>query len=109
MTTTSKASTKAKNGDMNAKTPSIPKRVAALDWDAMAADLDKYGVTTLKAVLTPEECGSLASMYEWDDSFRNTIVMARHGFGRGEYKYWSYPLPEIVSDLRTSYILPSLQ
>jgi hypothetical protein len=106
MTTTSKFSISAKNGGVNTRTPSIPKRVAALDWDAMAADLDKYGVTTLKAVLTPEECRSLASMYERDDSFRNTIVMARHGFGRGEYKYWSYPLPEIVSDLRTSLYPP---
>ncbi|MEY2616791.1 MAG: hypothetical protein QOH78_2564, partial [Verrucomicrobiota bacterium] len=53
-----------KNGGVNTRTPSIPKRVAALDWDAMAADLDKYGVTTLKCVLTPEECRSIASMYE---------------------------------------------
>ena len=67
MTATSKFSIRAKNGGMNAKTPSIPKRVSALDWDAMAADLDKYGVTTLKSVLTPEECRSIASMYERDD------------------------------------------
>ncbi len=63
--------------------------------------LDKYGVATLKSVLTPDENRSIASMYERDDSFRSTIVMASHGSGRGEYKYWSYPLPEIVSDLRT--------
>jgi hypothetical protein len=106
MTATSKASIRAKNGGVSAKTPSIQKRVAALDWDALAADLDKYGVTIVKFVLMPEECRSLASMYEREDSFRNTIVMARHGFGRGEYKYWSYPLPEIVSDLPTSLYPP---
>jgi hypothetical protein len=98
MNATSKFSIRAKNGGVNPKTPSIPTRVAALDWDAMAADLDKYGVTALKSVLTPEECRSIASMYERNDNFRSTIVMASHGFGRGEYKYWSYPLPEIVSD-----------
>jgi len=45
-------------------------------------------------------------MYERDDIFRSTVVMARHGFGRGEYKYWSYPLPEIVADLRTALYPP---
>jgi uncharacterized protein len=91
---------------MNGKTPSIPNRVAVLDWNGMTTDLDKYGATIVKSVLTPEECRSLASMYERDNAFRSTIVMARHGFGRGEYKYWSYPLPEIVSDLRTSLYPP---
>jgi hypothetical protein len=91
---------------VSTKTPSIPDRIAALDWDAMTTDMDKYGATIVKSVLNPEECGTLASMYERDDIFRSTVVMARHGFGRGEYKYWSYPLPKIVNDLRTSLYSP---
>jgi hypothetical protein len=91
---------------VSTKTSSIPDRIAALDWDAMTTDMDKYGATIVKSVLNPEECGTLASMYERDDIFRSTVVMARHGFGRGEYKYWSYPLPKIVNDLRTSLYSP---
>jgi uncharacterized protein len=91
---------------VSTKTPSIPDRIAALDWDAMTTDMDKYGATIVKSVLNPEECGTLASMYEREDIFRSTVVMARHGFGRGEYKYWSYPLPKIVNDLRTSLYSP---
>ena len=85
---------------------SIQDRIATLDWKAMTRDLDSFGCTIIKAVLTREECRSLAAMYERDDIFRSTVVMARHGFGRGEYKYWSYPLPEIVADLRTALSPP---
>jgi uncharacterized protein len=87
-------------------TPSIRDRIAALDWAAMTRDLDSFGCTIVESVLTREECRSLAAMYERDDIFRSTIVMARHGFGRGEYKYWSYPLPEIVAGLRTALYPP---
>ena len=72
----------------------------------MTKDLDSFGCTIVKSVLTREECRSLAAMYERDDIFRSTIVMARHGFGRGEYKYWSYPLPEIVAGLRAALYPP---
>ena len=82
---------------MTTTTHSIQDRIAALDWAAMARDLDGFGCTIVKLVLTREECRSLAAMYEQDNIFRSTIDMARHGFGRGEYKYWSYPLPEIVA------------
>jgi uncharacterized protein len=87
-------------------TPSIQGRIAALDWAAMTRDLDNFGCTIVKSVLTREECRSLAAMYERDDIFRSTIILARHGFGRGEYKYWSYPLPEIVAGLRTALYSP---
>ena len=66
--------------------------------------LDSFGCTIIKSILTREECRALAAMYERDDIFRLTVVMARHGFGRGEYKYWSYP--EIVADLRTALYPP---
>ncbi len=85
---------------------SIQDRVAALDWATMTDNLDGFGCTIIKSVLTPEECQSLTGMYDQDDIFRSTVVMARHGFGRGEYKYWSYPLPEIVADLRTALYSP---
>jgi hypothetical protein len=87
-------------------TSSISDRIVALDWAAMTSDLDSFGCTILKSVLTRAECRSIAAMYERDDIFRSTIVMARHGFGRGEYKYWSYPLPEIVAGLRTALYPP---
>ena len=91
---------------MTTTTPSIQDRILALDWAAMTSDLDSFGCTIVKSVLTREECRSIAAMYERDDIFRSTIVMARHGFGRGEYKYWSYPLPEIVASLRTALYPP---
>ena len=91
---------------MTTTTSSISDRIVALDWAAMTRDLDSFGCTIVKSVLRREECRSIAAMYERDDIFRSTIVMARHGFGRGEYKYWSYPLPEIVAGLRTALYPP---
>ena len=85
---------------------SIQDRIARLDWTAMTRELDNFGCTIVKAALAREECRSIAAMYERGDIFRSTIVMARHGFGRGEYKYWSYPLPTIVADLRTALYPP---
>lgn len=81
---------------------SVEERINALDWPAMLDDLNNNGCAVAKSVLTPQDCQSLAAMYERDDIFRSRIVMARHGFGRGEYKYWAYPLPEIVGSLRTA-------
>ena len=85
---------------------SIQDRIARLEWTAMTRELDNFGCTIVKAALSREECRSIAAMYKRDDIFRSTIVMARHGFGRGEYKYWSYPLPAIVADLRTALYPP---
>lgn len=83
-----------------AKSPSIGERVAALNWPAIISSLDNYGCATTESLLTPEECGVLAESYDSDELFRSRIVMARHGFGRGEYKYFAYPLPQIVASLR---------
>ena len=71
------------------------------DWPAVSTHLDERGWAVLPNLLTSAECASVASMYSDDRRFRSHIVMARHGFGRGEYKYFSYPLPPIVSGLRT--------
>jgi hypothetical protein len=79
---------------------SVRERVAALDWPAIGAELDERGVATTGALITPDECTSLAGLYGCDDLFRSRVVMARHGFGRGEYKYFANPLPALVAALR---------
>lgn len=78
------------------------ERVKMLDWDSIALDLDVQGYAVVAAMLSPEECASLAECYTSDNLFRSRVVMARHSFGRGEYKYFDYPLPELVAGLRTA-------
>jgi hypothetical protein len=73
-----------------------------VNWDSVAAELNTGGWSMLKGVLQPQECDMLADLYKEEDGFRSRIVMARHGFGRGEYKYFSYPLPNLIAELRTS-------
>jgi uncharacterized protein len=75
-------------------------RVSALDWPALAATLDADGCATTGAILDARQCRDLASLYDDDGRFRSRVVMARHGFGRGEYKYLAYPLPPVVAALR---------
>jgi uncharacterized protein len=77
-------------------------RVEALDWRRVSQELDAYGNAMLHGMLSPEECQALAALYPEERIFRSRVVMGRHGFGRGEYKYFSYPLPEIVQGLRTA-------
>jgi hypothetical protein len=81
-------------------------RVAALDWAAVADALDAHGCAVVGPLLTPVECTALAARYDDDARFRNRIVMARHGFGRGEYKYFAYPLPDEVAALRAALYPP---
>ena len=80
--------------------PPLAARVDAIDWTQATADLDAQGCAVLKELLTPEECAALAALYPDDKNFRSRIVMGRHGFGRGEYKYFAYPLPELIAQLR---------
>jgi hypothetical protein len=77
-------------------------RAEALDWERVRKDLDEQGSAILSNVLSAKECRALASLYPDDTLFRSRVVMARHGFGRGEYKYFSYPLPDVVQGLRTA-------
>lgn len=77
-------------------------RVAEIDWDAAAAELDQHGAAVLPALLPPEECQAVAALYPEDKPFRSRVVMARHGFGRGEYKYFGYPLPDPIAGLRAA-------
>ena len=78
----------------------IAARIEAIDWTQATSDLDAQGCAVLKQLLSPEECGALAALYPDDKNFRSRIVMGRHGFGRGEYKYFAYPLPDLISELR---------
>jgi len=87
-------------------TSAVTDRIAALDWSAIAAALDAHGCATTGVLLTREEAAALAATYDSDALFRSRIVMARHGFGRGEYKYFAYPLPDLVAALRTSLYPP---
>jgi len=77
-------------------------RIKTLDWERISQHLDAQGSAILKRVLSRDECQALAQLYPEDDLFRSQVVMARHGFGRGEYKYFSYPMPEIIAELRTT-------
>ena len=73
----------------------------ALDWPRISQDLDTQGSAVLEQLIPSDECHAVVALYRQDDLFRSRVVMARHGFGRGEYKYFAYPLPQIVSELRT--------
>ena len=84
----------------------VASRVAALDWTRIAADLDARGCATTGPLLAPDACAALAALYDGDAGFRSRIVMARHGFGSGEYKYFAYPLPELVATLRDALYVP---
>jgi hypothetical protein len=85
----------------------IAARVRRHDWEQLAEHLDAHGWAKLPGLLTPAECTALAELYDEDKRFRSHVVMARHGFGRGEYKYFAYPLPETVAEIRT-WLYPRL-
>jgi hypothetical protein len=73
-----------------------------LDWERIEAELGERGYATTGSILTPEQCQELSGGYDREDTYRSKVVMARHGFGRGEYKYYRYPLPEVIAELRES-------
>jgi hypothetical protein len=77
-------------------------RVEAADWKSVSANLDAEGYTVFERILSADECRAMAALYPDDKLFRSRIVMAKHGFGRGEYKYFSYPLPGLIASLRTA-------
>jgi len=77
-------------------------RVERYGWDAIGADLDASGCAVIDGLLTPDECAGIAALYPRDEHFRSHVHMARHGFGKGEYKYFGYPLPDLVGELRSA-------
>jgi uncharacterized protein len=80
------------------------KSLTAIDWENVGTELDAQGCAVIPSMLTAAECARMVKLYaakgDHDDTFRSTVIMARHGFGRGEYKYFAYPLPKLVADLR---------
>jgi uncharacterized protein len=100
---------------MNSLTMSLPENKASLErstqaeedrisryeWPQIDADLGSYGAAVLGKLLEPEECQMVAALYSEERHFRSHITMARHGFGKGEYQYFKYPLPKLIGDLRT--------
>ncbi len=85
-----------------AKKDSITARVQGIDAAALGDDLEAQGWSVLAGLLAPRECDDIASLYGQGAGFRSHVVMARHGFGRGEYRYFSYPLPAPVQQLRAA-------
>jgi hypothetical protein len=87
----------------------IKQRIADLSWTGIKTDMDARGYTIVKNVLTAGECANLVAQYDTDELYRKTVVMERHHYGRGEYKYLKYPLPALVQQLRESiypYLAP---
>ena len=80
----------------------VEARTGAFDWESVGGELDQTGNAILPHLLSSDECDALAGLYTEEEPFRSRIVMARHGFGRGEYKYFGYPLPEPVASLRAA-------
>lgn len=82
----------------------VASRVASLDWSQVSQELDAQGAAVIERLLTRAECDDLVALYTSprEDLFRSRVVMSRHGFGRGEYQYFAYPLPALVAALRTS-------
>ncbi|HTS54104.1 MAG TPA: 2OG-Fe(II) oxygenase [Burkholderiales bacterium] len=91
-----------KNAAMFTSANDIARRLKSIDWELVSKNLDLQGNALLQHLITPTECFALSQLYSDDGLFRSQVVMGRHGFGRGEYKYFAYPLPELVADLRTA-------
>jgi hypothetical protein len=85
---------------MNARDNSMI--AAAIDWTRVSNDLDAQGSATIENLISPAECDALAALYQAEERFRSRVVMGKHGFGRGEYKYFNYPLPAVIARLRTT-------
>ncbi|HET6178432.1 MAG TPA: 2OG-Fe(II) oxygenase [Candidatus Sulfotelmatobacter sp.] len=79
----------------------VVERIDTFDWQGIVTELDQQGNAVIEQLLSSEECRAVASLYPNDDIFRSRVIMGRHGFGRGEYKYFSYPLPDLLGKLRT--------
>jgi len=82
---------------------SLDSRIDHLDWPRIESDLDARGNALVEGLIEPERCAELAALYADDSRFRSRVVMARHGYGRGEYRYFCYPLPKTVATLRSAF------
>lgn len=77
-----------------------------MNWETIKSDIDLAGFAVISGMLTASQCAALTKLYDDDSHFRARVVMARHGYGKGEYKYFSYPLPPLVKELRTALYPP---
>ena len=82
----------------------VRQEISRMDWLRIIEDLDARGFAVIGELLTARDCRTVATFYPDDANFRSRVVMARHGFGRGEYKYFSYPLPCLIEHLRTELL-----
>src|SRR5678816_3023295 len=73
-----------------------------IGWDSVYRELEAEGTAIIKGLLAHDDCGEVRDLYQDEKIFRSQVVMERHGFGRGEYRYFSYPLPDLITTLRTS-------
>ena len=96
----------ASTGLLEAPEVAVARRMETLEWAALGRELDAYGCALLPRILTPAECAAIAATYDADRLFRSSVVMARHGFGRGEYRYFAYPLPPVIAELRSALYPP---
>lgn len=80
----------------------VERQIAMVDWKGVAETLDARGYAIVNSMISKNDCDDLVATYDKDDRFRNRVVMARHNFGSGEYKYFAYPLPKLIATLRTS-------
>jgi hypothetical protein len=100
-------SARDRNTPDSASADDLVERVCSIDWERVSQDLDARGSAMIGHLLGPAECDALAALYPIDGIFRSRVVMGQHGFGRGEYKYFDYPLPDTVAALRSA-IYPRL-
>ena len=77
-----------------------------IDWPRLGDELDSHGSAVIEHLVAPHACAALAALYADDARFRSRVVMRRHGFGQGEYKYFRYPLPPLIEELRTELYPP---
>ena len=94
------------NGGMLEAMPTSTLALPDLDWTDLAHRLDEDGVAVTPPLLSAAECAELVAMFDEDDRFRSTVVMARHAFGEGSYRYFADPLPPLVQTLRTQLYPP---
>jgi hypothetical protein len=81
----------------------VAGRAGKLNWERLSAELDSQGSAVVESLLAAAECDALTALHEQEEGFRSKVIMSRHGFGRGEYKYFSYPLPNLVAALREAF------
>jgi uncharacterized protein len=94
-------------GPDNFDTARVAQRIAGLQWDQINTDLQQRGNAVAPGLLSSPECEQLIALYEQQSCFRSRVIMARHGYGQGEYQYFAYPLPALPEGLRTA-VYPQL-